>query len=185
MTNDSFLFMPESPNPKLREAPPPAGPAGVSPFAYVELDVKTNFSFLRGTSHPDELVYRAAELGYRAIAITDFNSVAGVVRAHRAAKEASIKLLIGSRLTFYDAPDLLVWATDRAAYARLCRLLTLGKRRTEKGQCALMLDDFLNNNNGLLAAVVCATEVDARTEADLRSDRYAGDSSNHFPAPTS
>src|SRR5436309_3661448 len=116
--------MPESPSPKLREAPPPNGPAAKSPLAYAELDVKSNFSFLRGASHPDELVYRAAELGYRAIALTDFNSLAGVVRAHRAAKEASIKLLVGSRLTFSDAPDLLVWPTDRAAYATLCRLLT-------------------------------------------------------------
>src|SRR5438445_11891553 len=98
-----------------------------SPFAYAELDVKTNFSFLRGASHPDELVYRAAELGYRAIAVTDYNSLAGVVRAHEAAKKVGIKLLIGARLALADAPDLLVWAPDRVAYAKLCRLLTLGK----------------------------------------------------------
>src|SRR5689334_9518658 len=168
--------MPESPNPKLREAPSPTFSAAKSPYAYAELDMKTNFSFLRGASHPDELVYRAAELGYRAIAITDFNSLAGIVRAHRAAKEASIKLLVGSRLTFSDAPDLLVWASDRAAYARLCRLLTLGKRRAEKGECALMLEDFLNDNDGLLAAVVCATEeMNPRTEVALNPlPRYSG-----------
>ena len=125
-----------------------------SPFAYAELDVKTNFSFLRGASHPDELVYRAAELGYRAIGVTDFNSLAGIVRMHQAAKEVKLKLLVGTRLVFSDAPDLLVWAPDRAAYAGLCRLLTLGKRRTEKGECELRLADFLENDVGLLAAVV-------------------------------
>src|SRR5437660_7628725 len=120
--------MPEHPNTKLREArnvPRPTLPAGPSPYPYAELDVKTNFSFLRGASHPDELVHRAAELGYHAIAVTDFNSLAGVVRAHEAARDVGLKLLIGARLTFADAPDLLVWAPDRPAYARLCRLLTL------------------------------------------------------------
>src|SRR5438105_9222776 len=118
--------MPEYPNPKLREAPPPIITSVTpSPYAYAELDVKTNFSFLRGASHPDELVYRAAELGYRAVAVTDLNSLAGVVRAHEAAKKAGLKLVVGAKLAFADAPDLLVWPTDRAAYARLCRLLTL------------------------------------------------------------
>ena len=150
-------FVPEAPNPKLRDIPPPEKPAGVSALAYAELDIKTNFSFLRGASHPDELVYRAAELGYRAIAVTDFNSLAGVVRAHEAAKESGISLLIGSRLTFSNFSDLLVWAPDRAAYARLCRLLTLGKRRAQKGECSLELSDFLDHSEGLLAAVVCAS----------------------------
>ena len=147
--------MPESPNPKLRQPPPPSVKSiAPSACAYAELDVKTNFSFLRGASHPDELVYRAAEMGYRAIAVTDFNSLAGAVRMHEAAKEIDLKLLIGARLTFSDAPDLLVWAPDRNSYAALCRLLTLGKRRAKKGECELKLDDFLKNNTGLLAAVV-------------------------------
>ncbi len=147
--------MPEYPNPKLRTVPPaPRAAATGSHLEYAELDVTSNFSFLRGASHPDELVYRAAELGHRAIAITDVNSLAGVVRAHEAAREAEMKLLIGARLQFTDAPDLLVWACDRAAYARLCRLLTLGKRRAEKGECTLHLNDFLNDNAGLLAAIV-------------------------------
>jgi error-prone DNA polymerase len=125
-----------------------------SPLGYAELDVKTNFSFLRGASHADELVYRAAELGYRAIAVTDFNSLAGIVRMHQAAKEVKLKLLIGTRLVFSDAPELLVWAPNRASYAALCRLLTLGKRRTHKGECELRLADFLADSAGLLAAVV-------------------------------
>src|SRR3954454_16361140 len=126
--------MPEYPNAKLRPVPPPpeALPPEPGP-AYAELDAVTNFSFLRGASHPDELVFRAAELGYRAIAVTDRNSLAGVVRAHEAAKKTGLKLLIGSRLTFADAPDTLVWCANRPAYARLCRLLTTGKRRADKG----------------------------------------------------
>ncbi len=145
--------MPEYPDAKLREALTPPQSVSAAHCAYAELDVTTNFSFLRGASHPDELVYRAAELGYRAIAVTDLNSLAGVVRAHDAAKQAGLKLLVGCRLRFTDAPDLLVWPTDRPAYARLCRLLTLGKRRAEKGMCHLTLNDFLTNNHGLLAAV--------------------------------
>src|SRR5208282_1298624 len=104
--------MPETPNPKLRPAVPPhppiAGPRAIASMAYAELDVASNFSFLRGASHPDELVHRAAELGYAAIGITDVNSLAGIVRAHQAAQQAGIPLCIGTRLRFADAPDVLV-----------------------------------------------------------------------------
>src|SRR5256714_12574187 len=126
--------MPETPNPKSREPLPP--PSCVTPCAldYAELDVTSNFSFLRGASHPDELVYAAAELGYRAVALIDRNTLAGVVRAHAAAKSCGMKFLVGSRVCLSDGPELLVWAPDRAAYARLCRLLTLGKRRVPKGE---------------------------------------------------
>jgi len=160
--------MPEQSNPKLRPTPlPPANLGAQAQADYAELDVTSNFSFLRGASHPDELVYRAAELGYRAIAITDLNSLAGVVRAHAAARQVAErggtppKLLIGARLTLSDAPDLLVWPTDRAAYGRLCRLLTLGKRRAAKGECSLTLEDFLNHNEGLLAAIASTTPDDS------------------------
>ena len=134
--------MPEYTNTKLRDLPSPPTLVETAACDYAELDVTSNFSFLRGASHPDEMVYRAAELGYRAIAITDVNTLAGVVRAHDAARQVAQqghtppKLIIGSRLCLTDAPDLLVWATDRPAYARLCRLLTLGKRRAEKGECS-------------------------------------------------
>src|SRR5438270_4680698 len=104
---------------KLREPPPAPSDTGPSPHAYAELSVTTNFSFLRGASHPDELVVRAAELGYRAIGVTDVNSLAGVVRAHVAAKEVGLKLVVGTRLVFVDHPDVLVWPVDRAGYARL------------------------------------------------------------------
>ena len=146
--------MPETPNPKLtRLLDPPTEVAGGAP-PYAELDVTTNFSFLRGASHPDELVFTAAMLGYRALAITDVNSLAGVVRAHAAAKQVKgFHLIIGTRLQLTDAPDLLVWASDRAAYGRLCKLLTLGKRRAEKGECLLGLHDFLDRSDGMIAAL--------------------------------
>jgi error-prone DNA polymerase len=151
--------MPESPNPKLRAAPePPEERFAPDGLRYAELDVTTNFSFLCGASHADELVLRAARLGYHAIAVTDVNTLAGVVRMHDAARQIAAtgwgpKLIIGARLVLRDAPDLLVWAPDRAAYARLCRLLTAGRRRAEKGACELYLDDFLEHQQGLLAAV--------------------------------
>src|SRR3954463_16143064 len=133
--------MPESPQDKLR-TPPEVPEETFAPAAqpYAELDVTTNFSFLRGASHPDEMVLQAARRGYRAIAVTDLNTLAGAVRMFDAARQIAAtgwgpKLIVGARLSFTDAPDVLVWAPDRPAYARLCRLLTLGRRRAEKGEC--------------------------------------------------
>ena len=100
---------------------------------YAELEVTTNFSFLNGGSHPEELVATARALGLEAIAVTDANTVAGIVRAHLAAKEVGIKFIVGARLDLKDAPSLLVYPTDRAAYGSLCRLLTLGQRRAQRG----------------------------------------------------
>ena len=120
---------------------------------YVELSCKTNFSFLQGASHPDELVIRAAQLGYTALAITDRNTLAGIVRAHMAAQEAGLPLLIGAEITPVDAPPCLLWAPDRAAYAALCRLITLGRRQAEKGQCYLTLDDISQYSSTLLAGI--------------------------------
>jgi error-prone DNA polymerase len=117
---------------------------------YAELDVTTNFSFLRGGSHPEELVATAKALGLDAIAVTDRNSLAGVVRAHLAAKEVGIKFIVGARLDLKDAPSLLAYPTNRAAYGRLCRLLTLGQRRAEKGQCTLHLADVAAHAEGLI-----------------------------------
>src|SRR5437870_10920662 len=110
--------MPEISNPKSRQPLPPPTRVANSPFAYAELDVTSNFSFLRGASHPDELVYQAAELGYRAIAITDRHTLAGAVRAHAAAKSCGMKLIVGARLPLMDGPfddaqgrpELVVWA---------------------------------------------------------------------------
>ena len=111
---------------------------------YAELQVTSNFSFLRGASHPEELVMAAAALGHSAIAIADRNTLAGVVRAHVAAREAGIRLVVGARLDLVEDLSLICLPTGRAAYGRLAGLLTLGKRRAEKGQCRLTLDDLLD-----------------------------------------
>src|SRR5208282_455708 len=121
---------------------------------YAELHCKTNYSFLEGASHPDELVARATQLDYRALAITDRNSLAGVVRAHAAAKPLGLKLLIGALVTPVDAPPVLLYAPDLAAYRRLARLLTRGRRVAEKGSCFLRFDDIAEHAEGLLAAIL-------------------------------
>nr|MCU0875428.1 PHP domain-containing protein [Pirellulaceae bacterium] len=121
---------------------------------YAELHCKTNFSFLQGASHPDELVQRAVELGYHALAVTDVNSLAGVVRAHAAAKGSGLKLIVGAEITPVDAPAVVLWAPDRAAYGRLCRLITRGRRRAAKGECVLTLQDVAEHADGLLAGVL-------------------------------
>src|SRR3989449_3733663 len=115
------------PQPAKREPvfPPPRNP-DAGPVRYAELHCCTNFSFLEGASHPDELVLRAAELGYAALAVTDRNSLAGVVRAHLAARQLELKLVMGAQIDLVDAPGVVLWATDRASYGRLSRLITCG-----------------------------------------------------------
>ncbi len=126
--------------------------------AYAEIAVTTNYSFLRGASHPKELVEAAARHGYAAIGIADRNTLAGVVRAYAGLQEIEgekPKLLIGTRLVFADGtPDILAYPTDRAAYGRLCRLLSAGKLRAPKGECLLALDDLLKWQEGLLLVVM-------------------------------
>ena len=121
---------------------------------YAELQVTTNFSFLRGASHPHELVARAAALGHAAIGVTDRNSLAGVVRMHIAAKEAGLRLVVGARLDLEDGPSLLAFPTDRAAYGRLARLITLGRRRAPKGACALFRQDVLDGGEGMIFVAI-------------------------------
>jgi len=121
---------------------------------YAELQVSSNFSFLRGASHPEELVAKAAELGLSAIAITDRNTLAGLVRAHGAAKQAGIKFVVGTRLDLEDAPSLLCFPTDRAAYGRLSRLLTVGRRRAPKGECRLGLTDVFDHGEGQIVVAI-------------------------------
>ncbi|HUG69710.1 MAG TPA: error-prone DNA polymerase [Pirellulaceae bacterium] len=118
---------------------------------YAELHCRTNFSFLEGASHPDELVRQAIALGYSALAVTDRHSLAGVVRAHAAAKDSPLKLLIGAELLPQDAAPVVLLATDRAAYGKLARLITLGRRRAPKGECELTIDDIAQHSSGLLA----------------------------------
>src|SRR5580658_5031371 len=148
--------MPEQPPAKLY-VPRPVGdlpPVATPPVRYVELHCKTNFSFLEGASHPNELVAQAASLGYAGMAVTDRNSLAGVVRAHIAAKEAGFKLLIGAEITLDDARPILLWAMNRDGYGRLCRLLTRGRRQAPKGECSLAFADVAEHASGLLAGVL-------------------------------
>lgn len=139
------------------------------PPAYAELQCKTNFSFLRGASHPDELVTRAVELGYTALAITDLNSLAGVVRAHVAARPTRLKLLIGAEITPEDAPPVLLYASDAHAYARLSRLITRGRRSASKGNSCLYLRDVAEHADGLLAAVVLPAPLQTGVDEALNS----------------
>src|SRR5947207_3027462 len=134
------------------------GPDPIS--GYAELQVASNFSFLRGASHPDELVVTAAALGHAAIAITDRNSFAGIVRAHHAAKTIGIRLVIGCRLDLRDNTSLLAFPEDRAAYGRLTRLLTLGKRRAPKGECHLDYADLVAHGEGQILIVLPPAEGD-------------------------
>ncbi len=104
--------------------------------AYAELHCLSNFSFLRGASHPEELVERAQGQGYAALALTDECSLAGVVRAHLAAKDAGLPLIIGSEFTLADGTKLVLLATDRASYGDLSQLITRGRRNAAKGTYA-------------------------------------------------
>jgi error-prone DNA polymerase len=128
---------------------------------FAEIGVTTNFSFLRGASHPKEFAQAAALLGYRAIGIADRNTLAGVVRMYSAFEELLEKgepicrQLVGSRIVFVDGtPDILVYPTNREAYGRLCRLLSDGKLRAPKGECLLTLNDLLKWQDGLLLVVM-------------------------------
>ncbi len=130
---------------------------------FAELAAMTNFSFLRGASHPEEIVARAAELGLAGIGIADRNTLAGVVRAHVFAREnaaamGGARVVPGARLAFMDgAPDALAYPKDRAAYGRLCRILTAGNLRAPKGECWLKLDDLLEHGEGLQVVVMPPT----------------------------
>ena len=135
----------------------PQGEKGDDPPrpCYAELATTTNFSFLRGASHPEELVARAAELGLAGLGVADRNTLAGVVRAHVFARENSA----GARRHCASSrargslrrrrARLLAYPRDRAAYGRLCRLLTTGNLRAPKGECHLHLDDLLDHGEGL------------------------------------
>src|SRR5882757_2512564 len=138
---------------------------------YAELQVTTNFSFLRGAAHPDELVVTAAASGHAAIGITDHNSLAGIVRAHHAAKEVGIRLVVGCRLDLRDGTNLLTYPTDRAAYGRLTRLLTLGKRRAPKGECHLDYADVVAHGEGQIV-VILSPDAAARVAADFAGRAY-------------
>ena len=168
--------------------------------AFAELQILSNFSFLEGASHPQEYALAAAALGYQAFALADRNSLAGVVRAHLAAKELGIRFVVGARLDLVqdlkpyevrplDAErrprppngfSLLAYPTDRPAYARLSRLLSLGRRRAPKGACWLTLADVeeygsADDGEGILFALLPET-----LPAGMDADAALGDLRRRF-----
>ena len=146
-----------------------------APTAYAELQAVSNFSFLRGASHAEELVEEAARLGLAAIGIADRNTLAGAVRAHMAAKRAGIRLLTGARLDLADGASLLCYPRDRAAWGRLCRLLTLGQRRAAKGECVLHREDVFAHAGGQLLVALPPEPWRESFETELAGLRRAHD----------
>ncbi|MCB8837707.1 error-prone DNA polymerase [Aurantimonas sp. VKM B-3413] len=130
--------------------------------AFAEIGAASCFSFLRGASQPEELVVTAHRLGLAGLGLADRNTVAGVVRAYQAAEEAGLAFAPGARLVFADdTPDVFAYPRDRAGWGRLCRLLSLGNLRTEKGDCRLFLDDLLDWGEGLNLAVLAPASLGA------------------------
>ncbi|MGM4921579.1 error-prone DNA polymerase [Tardiphaga sp. 804_B3_N1_9] len=139
---------------------------GVGAPDYAEIGVTSNFSFLRGASHPQNYVHQASAERLYAIGIADHNTMAGVVRAFAELDHKDLvykpKLLIGTRLVFNDGtPDILAYPCDRAAYGRLCRLLSMGKLRGNKGECLLQLGDLADFSEGLLLVLMPAYRIES------------------------
>ncbi len=166
--------MPEQPAPRLRHsAGPSSEPSAVTDQSaagtpYAELHCCTNYSFLEGASHPDELVRAADRLGLKALAITDRNSLAGVVRAHVAAGECGMRLLIGAEITPTDGPSAVLLAVNRSGYAGLSALITLGRRRAPKGECRLTLSDIADCSQNLQCCVPLNQESQLRYSRQYR-----------------
>ncbi|MSP96502.1 MAG: error-prone DNA polymerase [Betaproteobacteria bacterium] len=140
---------------------------------YAELHCVSNFSFLRGASHPAELIEQAQALGYAALAITDECSLAGIVRAHVAAKEHGFKLIAGSEIGFEDGPRIVLLAANREGYGNLCELITLGRRRAKKGAYRLVCADLEDGLPGCLALLVPGKRIDTE-HARWLAGRFAG-----------
>jgi error-prone DNA polymerase len=146
-------------------------------LSYAEIGITTNFSFLRGGSDPRAYVHQASRLGIPAIGIADHNTMAGVVRAYKELDNDKVlhkpKLLIGARIVFIDGtPDILVYPRDRAAYGRLCQLLTRGKRgddltRIEKGECRLTFADLLEFSQGQLLVLTLPHRFEPAQALDI------------------
>ena len=147
---------------------------------FAELAAMTNFSFLRGASHPEEMVARGAELGLAGIGIADRNTLAGVVRAHTFAREnkaalEAMRVVPGARLAFDDGtPDVLAYPKDRAAYGRLCRILTAGNLRAPKGECRLTLEDLIEHGEGLQIVALPPTSPKGVQQSARLSTGYGG-----------
>ena len=139
-------------------------------MGYAELAAMSNFSFLRGGSHPEELVEQAIAIGLTGLGLCDRNSLAGVVRGYITAKDhPDFRYVVGTRLVFADStPEVIAYPTDLAAYGRLCQLLTTGNRRAEKGECILKFADLEEFSEGQLFIVLADNEPFSADEFVLR-----------------
>ena len=142
-------------------------------IAYAELGALTNFSFLEGASHPQEIVATAQHLDHAAIGVADRNSFAGVVRAHVEAKERGMRFVPGTRVCLGDGCEYLAWPTDRAAYGRLARLLSQGRMAAPKGECRIAREDLLALAESQVLALVAPEDANADLSARLRQDAAA------------
>ncbi|MCW3464942.1 error-prone DNA polymerase [Chitinophaga nivalis] len=149
-------------------------------MGYTELQITTNFSFLRGASHPEELVEQALSLGYTAIAITDHNTLAGIVRAHAAARGKDIRIIPACRLDLQDGPPLLAYPTDRAAYGRLSAMLSTGNLRTEKGKCILYKKDVYQYAAGIKFVMIPPVALNGAFDFEDDFKRAAREYRQHF-----
>src|SRR5690349_13791122 len=147
---------------------------------YAELQVSSNFSFLRGASHPQELVNAANQYRHYAIALTDRNTVSGIVLAHstlKKEKERHTRFIVGCRLDLTNGESLLCYPTNRRAYGRLTQLLTLGRRRAEKGECFLELADVAEHSEGqhFILPFPRVLTVSARAHIQRCAEWFRGD----------
>lgn len=149
-------------------------------MSYTELQVTTNFSFLRGGSHPEEMVDQAAALGYSAIAITDHNTLAGIVRAYTASKEKNIRIIPACRLDLLDGPSLLAYPTNKLGYANLSGLLSEGNLRAEKGECHVYKADVYRYAAGIKFIAVPPNVLNAAFELDVDFVKALQEYKQHF-----
>ena len=147
-------------------APAPSNPtcapraragAGTAASPYAPLWCKSNYSFLEGASHPEELVEACRRLGLPSLAVTDRNGVYGIVRAHVRARELDIHLVVGSQVSLRDGSEILLLVQDREGYAHLCRLLTAGHLRGAKGNCRVSWEEVCRHSPGLIALWIGAS----------------------------
>lgn len=149
-------------------------------MSYTELQVTTNFSFLRGASHPEELVEHAASLNYTEIAITDCNTFAGLVRAHAAAKKKGIRIIPGCRLDLADGPGLLAYPVNITGYSALSNLLSKGNLRTEKGKCELYKADVFEYSSNMIFIAIPPPSLNSNFEFDESFKQQLHEYRHHF-----
>lgn len=147
---------------------------------YTELQVTTNFSFLRGASHPEELVEHAAALDYTELGITDRNTYAGLVRAHAAAKKKGIRIIPGCRLDLVDGPSLLAYPLNLAAYSAISNMLTRGNMRTEKGKCELYKADVFDCFKNIVYIIIPPPVLNNRFQFDESFNLFVHEYRHHF-----